>query len=276
MIRKKFFSKMSGKIKSFWGFILLFMVLCACYQEPFYIDLSEYGNKIVVEGSIANHAGPHLVKISYTVSNQSREMMPPVKWANVTIEDDMNNIYQLTEIRPGIYEVDMTGIPDRTYTLKILSDGDLYTASSKMPQPLTIESVKFISLGTESNQYYLSVTFIDQQRTLNFCKINIYKNGELYDHYLYNDNLSDGQIIVLDNFDVHYNKSDVATVELLTLNKDTYDYYASLDMIEDDDNSEMVNSFIPVSTYTPPSNITNGALGYFYAHTIHIFTGTVE
>jgi len=277
MINKNFHIFQCNRIiKSLITCILIVSALGACYREPVNIDLSEFKNKLVVEGSIANHPGPHSVRITRTVRNHSRENMPPVSWAKVTIEDDLNNIYELTENRPGLYQVNMTGLPGRIYTLKILSDGILYTASSSMPQPLMLESVKFVKQNAGSNHYSLSITFTDRAATSNFCKINVYKNGELYDHYLYNDNLSDGQIMVLDDFDVRYNEVDLATVELLTLNKDTYDYYASLDMIEDDDDSEVVNSFIPVSTYTPPTNLTNGALGFFYAHSIHRYTGTVD
>jgi hypothetical protein len=98
----------------------------------------------------------------------------------------------------------------------------------------------------------------------------------LHDHYLYNDNITDGREIVIDNFDVWYNNQDHVIVDLLTLNKSTYEFFKTMDMIEDNDNSGLVDTFIPVTTYNPNTNLTNGALGYFHAHTISTFSSFID
>ncbi|MCK5077823.1 MAG: DUF4249 family protein, partial [Calditrichia bacterium] len=46
--------------------ILSLLIIFSCYRGPINIDLSEFENNIVIEGSITNLPGPHSVRISRT------------------------------------------------------------------------------------------------------------------------------------------------------------------------------------------------------------------
>ena len=114
-----------------------------------------------------------------------------------------------------------------------------------------------------------------------YCLINIYSNGYLIDFYLYQDNFTDGQEIIIDNFDVWFNINDMATVEILTLDRSMYDFYNTFDMItdreeDDEDDDDIGSAFVPVTTYNPTTNLNNGALGYFGANSIRRYTIRID
>ncbi len=54
----------------------------------------------------------------------------------------------LTETSPGVYATNtLQGIPGHSYQLYVLADGQTYTASSVMPQPVPLDSVTFQHLN---------------------------------------------------------------------------------------------------------------------------------
>jgi len=116
-------------------FILIFC--CSCYQDVVDINLSELDQQIVIEGSITNQPGPYKIKISKTASLYQPGSIPRVSGANVVIFDDLDNFETLNEIVAGIYQTSsMQGVPGRTYTLQVITEGKEYTAISKMPVPV--------------------------------------------------------------------------------------------------------------------------------------------
>jgi len=260
--------------------ILLFafsIMVSSCFRDPVNVDLSEYGTRVVIQGTIADNAGPHFVKITETIPYNSTEDFPAVSGADVSIQDGQGNIVKLLETEPGLYQAsNFYGIPERTYTLTAIIKGKRYTASSGMPKPLLIQNVMMQRISPGVNDYELSLSFQDHPGIDNFCLINVYKNGYLHNHYLYQDEQTDGQEVVFDDFNVSFNDNDVATFELISFDRASYEFFNSLDMVVDAEDRELLATFIPVTTYNPTTNLNNGAFGYFSAFAVRRYTRIVN
>lgn len=257
--------------------IILLLVTVSCFQDPVNIDLSEFGPTIVIEGSINNQPGPHSVRISRTANYSGPYNFPSISGATVGIEDNLGNSIPLQEIETGLYQTSsVRGIPGRTYRLTVNVSGDNYTAASTMPEPLFLNVINFEMVAQNPNIYELSCSFQDRAGIEDYCLLNLYIAGNLVDHILYNDHQSDGQEIVFDDFNVFFNYHDVVTIDLLTLDKAAYDFFHTLEIVDDRDDDEFVSSFLPVTTFNPTTNLDNGALGYFSAHTLRRYVSVVE
>jgi hypothetical protein len=79
-----------------------------------------------VEGDIESGSDSTIIKVSHTVKISSKTTLNPEKNAQVTVENDQNTSYQLTEIKPGTYAtVGLNLDKTRQYRLNI------YTAAGK-------------------------------------------------------------------------------------------------------------------------------------------------
>jgi hypothetical protein len=256
--------------------ILSLFVLAACYRDPFDIDTSEFGSSVVIEGIITDQEGPQTVKISRTVNITETNAFPRVSGAGVSISENTARPVSLQEITDGVYQTyELTGIPDQNYTLTVQIKDKTYTASCTMPQPMVLEEIEFEHIYEGSELYEITCTFNDRPDSADYCLFNVYHNRHLIDYYLYKDDMTDGQEVVLDNFDIFYSQNDQAIVEILTLQKPIYDFYYTLDVIVNNEYDEIAATLIPMTTLNPTTNLDNGALGYFSAHTIRRYELTV-
>ena len=127
------------KINIIIGLILIFLTN-SCYRDPMDINFNNIGNNIVIEGNLNNQDGAKVL-ISKTIEFNSTGEFPRVENAQVVIEDQNNQIHELTEIQPGVYRnYSFRGIPNNTYELTVVIDYEIYNASSTMPQPLTLQN----------------------------------------------------------------------------------------------------------------------------------------
>lgn len=237
-------------------------------QEVIHVDLNTALPKLIIDAGISDQPGPYLVLLSQTVSFDKNNIFPPVSGALVVIKDNDGNIDTLTEINQGIYRTTrMQGIPGRTYTLLVKRNNTIYTSTSTMPLPVTIDTL--ISLYRfNSRDKMLSVSFFDPKGIINYYRIlekvtNIQPvQGRIIQPVLGTfmmDGLLDGTRITLMTF----NQPDLYTgdsvlVSLQCIDKNVYNYFMSA--IQTGNMSTTVSN--------PVSNITNGALGYFSAYAV--------
>ncbi len=261
----KYFTIESAKKNLTLIFILIFC--CSCYQDVVDINLSELDQQIVIEGSITNQPGPYKIKISKTASLYQPGSIPRVSGANVVIFDDLDNFETLNEIEAGIYQTSsMQGVPGRTYTLQVITEGKEYTAISKMPVPVEFHAIDYEP--SQNHTYYnLFYSFYDHEGIEDYCRIKLYRNGEFLDrdHLLYHDGYSDGELVEIESKSNFYN-NNIVEIELYAIEKEIYEYFSTLINFDDDGNSEG-DDIIGLAPSNPNSNISNNALGYFSAHT---------
>ena len=254
---------------------LLIFAFWSC-EKVIDIDLKNAEPQIVIDGTITDQPGPYYVKISKTGDYYKPSTFTAVAGAEVTISDDAGNSEILSEVAEGFYQTStIQGVPGKTYTLKVIAEGKEYTAVSTMPEAVEIDSLSYEyqpggSFGPDKTEgYKLHIHFTDPAGIENYCRLKVYKNGQLAKgYYLYNDKYTNGNSYDYNDFedDAILQLNDTAVVELLTLDKSTYDYYSTLSnaLAEGDTGPPMMTT----TPANPNSNLSNGALGYFGAFTV--------
>ncbi|UCH14215.1 MAG: DUF4249 domain-containing protein [Bacteroidales bacterium] len=107
----------------------LILIIVANCIDPFYPDIEEYENVLVVDGFITNENSVYKVKLSRTQHFDDAENKP-VPGAVVQVIDDSGNVYLFRETKTGTYESnpgEFTGQVGRKYKLNIeTTDGNKY------------------------------------------------------------------------------------------------------------------------------------------------------
>ena len=183
--------------------------------------------------------------------------------------DEEGNKTRLNETVQGIYTADrLTGIPENTYRLRVEINGQTFTASSKMPSLVRLDSVYFREITLfEGPRKLTHVLFREPEGKGNYYRFMEYKNG-VYNKAInvINDDLIDGNIVnqILRPGDYSdeaaYKVGDKIKVDFLTIDPFVYRYWFSTSASTGGDGAAT-----PVN---PVTNLMGGALGYFSAHTI--------
>jgi hypothetical protein len=152
--------------------LLLFLFVMACV-DPLNIKLPTPQTRLVVDGLITNQPGPYQVKLFYSKEfNSSEQNYFPVVQAQVSIFDDHQSKYNLTEISPGIYETnanELMGEIGKSYYLYVeTKTGIQYQSSTqKITNPGEINNLYFEFLNDERPNFddVLKV-YVDSKGTL--------------------------------------------------------------------------------------------------------------
>lgn len=234
------------------------------------VNLSKSDPKVVIEANITDTIGPNMVRITKTTDIDKDNNFPNVTGAYVTITDDAGNQELLKETTPGTYVTSTTvGMPGRTYTLTVVADGQTYTAVSTMPQKVAYDSLGLKDVTTFDGPVpYPTVYYRDPVGLGNYYRAIRYVNN-VYDGqtYVESDELIDGkarEAILFGGPDDEEEllPTDIVTVEMQCIDKQMYEYL--LELQEVDGGSEVATPANPIS------NISNGAVGYFSAHTSEV------
>jgi hypothetical protein len=113
---------------------LLFLITLISCTEPYLLQTSNFEEALVIEATITNEFKKQQIKLSKTY--RLEENGPAfVENANVSVEDDLGNVYQFIE-GDEIYESEneFEAIPGRKYKLTIVTNGKVYTST---PETLT-------------------------------------------------------------------------------------------------------------------------------------------
>ncbi|HMH21861.1 MAG TPA: DUF4249 domain-containing protein [Puia sp.] len=246
----------------------LLLALSGC-KKVIQVDLNNAAPQIVIEGEITNLPGPYLVKISKTVNFSVSNVFPPVSGAIVQLTDSNNGlIAHMTETSPGTYSANLFGgVPLHTYKLSVSVEGKEYTASSTMPQPVTLDSVTFVQNFDFNNKSVINavVNFQDPPGPANYYQFTESVNNiAVPDILVFEDRLSDGKYIreTLFNDTSRMQVNDSLLLQMYAVDENSYQYFFTLQQVTGN------NSFRSATPANPISNISNGALGYFSAHTI--------
>jgi hypothetical protein len=248
-------------------------------QKVINIDLNEAAPRIVIEGTINDRRGPYTVAISKSGSYFNQPTLPAVSGAQVTITDNTGSLDTLREVAPGVYLTSRTrGIPGRTYTLKVLTDDQEYTATSTMSSHVNIDSLVLVKTegqrfdfgGNGQNETRLEIhCFFRDPDEKNFYRVRVFKNDSIntQNYRLYDDQYTNGRETELRV--ARAEEGSVYRIELLSLDSKTYGYYRTLEDLL------YTNPFFGSTPANPNNNLSNGALGYFGACAISARTVTI-
>jgi hypothetical protein len=167
-------------------------------------------------------------------------------------------------------------VPGNTYTLAVRINDTSYTATSTMPQPVELDSVTFTtSARFGNNQITAVVNFQDPPGTPNYYRYEEHINGGLFtrNFFFFSDRLSDGRYIQdelrTDSVSLHH--GDVLQLDMFCVDQNDYNYFSQLFR------STSTGAFnTDASPANPSTNLSNGAYGYFSAHTVRSKTVSVN
>ena len=249
--------------------LLLLHSFLAC-KKVVSVDLRNGSGQVVIEGELTDGTKSCRVQVSRSVSFASDNDFPAISGATVMVTDtNKNRTYQLVETDPGVYiSSDISGLPFHTYHLSVTVDGTEYAAYSTMPQPVPLDSVTF-ALNTDFNNHKeinAIVNFRDPPGLGNYYRFIEYLDGsQLPDTFVFEDRLSDGRYIEqpLYNDSNYLHRGDTLQVKMYCVDKSDYLYFYSLIQATADGST----GYMSATPANPVTNLSNGALGYFSAHT---------
>jgi hypothetical protein len=266
------------------GFYLfiLFFILAGCEE---FMDVSFNSNSegnLVVEGLLTTDTTAHQVRLSWTGDYFKRESQNMVTGVDVSINDG-EEIFILTENinEPGIYRTDSNvyGETGKTYTLNIrLNDGTEYSATESIWPLPEIDSIKqsvnynHLDFSMERYGYGYDILYygMEPEGVGEYYSWDLYIDDVLYtdtifetvftdDEFVDGNYIRDFEIFFIDDDDI---LSDSAKVELVmySISREYYLFLIGL-MLE----TKWRGSPWDGPPADVPSNVSNGAKGYFRA-----------
>ncbi|MEX1137135.1 MAG: DUF4249 family protein, partial [Balneolales bacterium] len=246
--------------------VYFFIILIACLtmtacEQVIDVDLNEASPRYVIEGTVTDSDGPHQVKVTQSKNFDEVDDFEGVDYAEVIISDDRDNSELLTYTDSGIYQGnDVDGTPGRTYSLTVTVEGETFTASSKMPEPVKFETLYIetitifgLTINIPKIQYY------DPEGIENYYRHVLFVNGEQNNSiFVSSDALYDGSQMERD-LPLNYQEDgltqgDTLLVKMQSIDEQSYEYFSSL--------IKTINRSA-ASPANPITNISGGALGYF-------------
>lgn len=251
--------------------LITFLIVPGC-QKVINVDLNQATPRIVIEGLINDRRGPYSVSISKSGSYFNQPALPSVSGASVIITDNTGQNDTLKEVGAGIYITLKTrGLPGNTYTLRVNSDNVEYTGTTTMPSHVNIDSLTLVKRdsprfdfgGNPRNDTHIDIhcSFKDPEEK-NFYRIKVFKNDSINteNYRLYDDQYTNGSETELRV--ANATAGDTFRIELLSIDKQTYGYYRTLEDLL------FTNPFFGSTPANPNNNLNNGALGYFGAYAV--------
>ena len=240
-------------------------------QKTVTLDLNNAPAQIVIQGEVTNTPGPYTITINQSSAFYADNTFPPISGAAVKISDGQGLTDSLTETSPGVYSTHtLQGTPGNTYTLSVFAQNKQYTAASTMPAPVPLDSITWQNSGFEKAIYAIP-NFQDPPGVKNYYQFMEYINGHQLttDIFVFDDRLSDGRYITraLRNDSSRLVVGDQLEVKMYTTDENVYNYFNQLD--------QSLGFNTTASPANPATNISNGAYGYFSAHTVQSKTVTV-
>jgi len=233
------------------------------------LNLHDADIKYVVEGVITNEPGVCRVNLTQSKPFYENNQFPGISGAIVTVKDN-DDEFSLPETQPGVYETTLlNGTPGHTYKLSVSIDNNVFTATSKMPLPVSLDTI-YISNGPFGEFKFATVGYSDPPGVSNSYRFVQYLNG-VKDPAIFwqNDEFTDGQTVLI-QLDTGVDKKDdprniksgdTVMIEMLGIDDAVYKYWYSLHFNGGDGG----NIATPAN---PVTNVSGGALGYFSAQTI--------
>ncbi|AZA52745.1 DUF4249 domain-containing protein [Chryseobacterium sp. G0201] len=249
-------------VKFLPAFLLLLCVSCA-FEDVVELPIKEKDGKIVIEGNITDQPGPYFIRITRSIKLAQTGETPAVKNAKVILSDN-NGQTETLEFENGMYHTtNFTSHPGNTYTLSVTVDGTTYTSKSTMPSLVPLNSLKQVVREQVDSADILGVVpvFTDPVEKGNYYLFKMRLTDHDLDPQVFSDNVDNGMVNTrFIPSTTGFRKNDTVAVEMQCIDNPVYNYFSVL-------SQAYLNGSGGTTPVNPPSNISNGALGYFSAHT---------
>ena len=253
--------------------LLAVTALTGCEKE-IELDYRQVSALYVAEGGITEDGTR--VRLTTTQDMTDNESNAHnVTGAVITVSYNGNVMDTLAYSRNGFYTSSLSGRVGREYTLDIYVDGRHFQSTSVMQQAPVMNSFRFVwkDVVTE-RMLFADLRLQDHKGQNNYYFMHIYRNNLGYRWAVMNDTSNPGEELQqlfsctternLDkNDDDGLRDGDKIHVEIRSIDKSTYDYFYSMQV--------MTNS-----NTNPVSNFTGGCLGYFSAYSVIYYDTTFQ
>ena len=265
--------------------ILLLSITFSC-SEPIDFNLNEgENNRLVVDGGITDELKIQKIRLTRSADYLLNQIVLPELEAEVRVSDDDNVFIYKDNDNDGIYETEIpvAGEPGKTYTLNIkLTDNETYTAEAYMNPIGEIDSLRYEYIeefthgdnGPEklffykiylfaqepetTGDYYLWDLFLDNELDTDTLREKVFSD----DQSINGNYITGAELFWIENQKIE-NEITIATVTMKAISKEQYNHNLAL-MLETDWRRGPFQG--PPANV--PSNINNGALGFFSANAV--------
>ena len=253
------------------------LALTACEKVIDY-PLKSTDERLVVDGRVTDLPGPYTIRLTGTKPYLATGDVPARDADLVTITDvEDGTIDTLRRTAPGIYQTTpkLQGQVGHAYRLLVVRGSQRVEATSRLRPCAPLDSISFRYRApdtdfVDSAGYYTIIYFREPAGRGDYYRVNYYVNGKwrnrnelfFFDDELYDGNYGDAEI-----FGYFAQQNDTVRVEMLSLDRQTYDYYTGLA------NSQFQGG-TPFDSppANAPTNLSGGALGYFGASQVRSVT----
>lgn len=246
------------------------MLFTAC-EKVIDLPLKDAEPRLVIEGVVDDTHTEQWVKISETTPFDSSAGQTFISGAAVRVLSSAGKVVSFEERKPGYYLAqDFKGVSGQTYRLEVNYKGEMYSATSTMPSKVPVDSIGFSESTILDRSFRtINVLFQDPAEEKNFYRF-IIRSGYQDQKYsfIFNDKYNNGKKVIynMNTVDMDLAPSDSLILEAMMIDGSIYDYWKGVE-------GQNPGASNPAN---PPSNISNGALGYFSAHTLRVITVEVE
>lgn len=246
--------------------LLLFLFVFSSCEKVIDIDLKDSSPKIVIEGLITDDPSvdSFTVKVSRSNNFNSEGKNLPIDDALVIMEDVSMGIKDtLTLTQAGTYKSSkIRGSIGHLYQLEVRIAGVSYTASSKMPDLVPLDSLYEQKIPAFADAFRQIIpVFTDPVGVQNFYTFSLKVNDSSQTEFQpWDDRLSDGKTnsrpLIIGDAEL-FDGQDTVFVTMNCTDKGIFDFFNTLE-------NASGNGQTPAN---PTSMFTNGAIGYFGAVT---------
>lgn len=251
-------------MKKYLLILMIIPIWTSCTKE-IDLDLDTADPKLVVEALLTDELKPFEVKLTQT-SPYFSQGENYVSDAVVIITNSLGDVDTLSYTSMGKYSTltnrqTVTGI---TYNLSVYWKGQLYTASETQPVKVPLDTItyQFNEAGAFQEEGYLcAVNAQDPIGQSNYYRFKFYRNDTLqtdpFKYFVVDDAfVEDNYIIAFTPY--VYQTNDTCRIEVLSITNPYFKFLTALG----DQVQASGGPFDPIPS-NPPSNISNGALGFF-------------
>ena len=270
---------------------LLLTILSSCVAEDQEISVktNDSGLKPVIEAELSTDSLQTYTRLTWLSSIDGNKTPKPISHSLVTLKDsDTNHTDTLLEIAqtPGKYvKSGLKAVEGHTYLLTVTIDSKTYTARSKVGSKFRLTKLRYETFSTNeligslginlgnlgggidtTSRYFECYVTGDSNNSLqnsNYsARMILNFDGKRYYKTLYSElptSYTDENVISTMVADSVFKNAKVMSVEIQVFDKSIYNYLQQID--------NALSDITKAAPTNPPSNISGGALGYFYAHT---------
>ena len=248
------------------------LLLTSC-QDVIDIELRDSDRKYVIEGKVIQGVDSVMVRVSRTTSFFETTGPEAITDAEVVLTMPNGTELELEHVSDGYYKVmGIDAQPNATYRLTVRAGGETFTASSYMPEPVSIDSLTYQPVQNFFGpppagppKFNVFLNFQDPQ-SRNYYRAVYTRNGNeqdnLGDIQLFDDELTNGNYIEIPIFNQVYDLGDTAYVALNTMDADAYTFLETFISAASAD----AGSPFSAAPDNPITNIEGGAVGVFAAY----------